>query len=318
MTKQELRIDSFRLFAGKTIEDSYELIDIYLEYFFLVIRNHQKDKINTTAERDAKIVNQMMFTKIAHLKQVVQGIRFISKDGTKLNKIIDPTFVGVLVRNIFETVGMFHLININTKSDDEKIILYNLWVIAGLKYRQRFGEGISSAKNTKELKDEEQSIKRYISQIENTVLYKSMSEKNQKKIQDKIKQKDFKIRFDDFRNVEFLDWQQLASIMDIKDKIMSNIYSYFSLYAHPSNVAVFQFANLFEKDDAYFIEMTNFNLRNAFFLISVFIADYIKLFPNVINSYNSLSLRDQIVINWVNIFARSDEHSINDAILELN
>lgn len=96
------------------------------------------------------------------------------------------------------------------------------------------------------------------------------------------------------------------------------MYTYFSLYAHPSIVAVFQFEQMFDKMEMGFLYLTITNLSQFFILVSVFIGDYIKLFPETISIYNNLNLRDQIVINFRNTFARGYEYSINDSWKEVN
>jgi len=317
MTKQELRNEFVRLAEGENIQDSLDLMDLYLGYLFLVANEHKKNDNTSISDSEAILINQMLFSKIAHLRQVVKGIEYEAINGIRLNRIVDPTVVAVLIRNIYETVAMFNLVNLSGQNADEKLILYNLWVISGLKYRQKFVHEKLSAETVKKSEHEKLQIDKYIQEIMTTSLYKQLSTSNQNKIQEKIKRKDYKIRFNN-NNVEFLDWQDLSKTMGIKDSIMGNIYTYFSLYSHPSNVSVFQFADMFRKDVPHFIEMTNFNLRNAFFLLSVFIADYIILFPEVLKIYNSIPIKDQIVINWLNVMARNNDYSINDSFTNLN
>lgn len=310
MTQEELRKEFIRLTNLNSIQDSKDLIEIYLNYFFEVSKNHHKEA-KTYANIEAEMINQMIFTKIAHLKELINGIQFLSKDGIRLKKIIDPTIVATHIRNLYETVGMFNLIFIKTNSGDEKTILYNLWVHAGLKFRQRFEKESTRNKTKEKLENERQQIEALKKEIESTKLYNSLDEKNQNKIQTKLKEKDYKIKFVD-NNVVFLSWQELASTMGVNEGLMDNIYTYFSLYSHPSNVSVFQFSNMFKKGEEAFIEMTNFNLINFFFLLSIFIADYIKLFPKVLATFENLSQIEQIVINSLNTMIRSRDYSIND------
>jgi hypothetical protein len=312
MTKEELRLECERLWACETIDDSKELLNIYLEYFFRVFQNNKDNQNTTLPEHEAWLINQMIFTKSAHLKQIIEGIEFTAGNGSVLRKIIDTTIVASLIRNLYETVGMFNIIYVNTKSADEKTILYNLWVHAGLKFRQRFEPYIIEDEGRVKLEDESIQLLKLVEEIENTELYKNLSDKNKGKIQSKLSEKDFKIQFKD-NNVEFLSWQDLIKPLCIRERMMGQIYTYFSLYSHPSNVAVFQFGDMFQQENPQFIELTNFNIKNAFFLLSVFVADYIKLFPDVINIFNGMDLKSQIVINFYNTLARGQEFSINDA-----
>lgn len=312
MTKEELRNECTRLIRCETLKDSYDLLDIYTEFLFRTVKNHHDEPVYKKSDADAKIVLQMMMTKTLHLKSIIQGISYQAKDGTILNKIIDPTIVASLVRNIYETVAMFNLIYRHTKSEDEKSILYLLWVHSGLKYRQRFESVITSDVNKGKFESEKVLIENIVTEIEETELYKKLDKKNQDKIKTKLKEKDYLIEFEGSQ-INFLHWHELVIKMGFKEGILDDIYTYFSLYSHPSNVAVFQFADMFNKSEKSFLGMANFNLRIAFFMFSTFIADYINLFPSVLNTFNSMALRDQIVINLNNKIARHDSFSINDS-----
>lgn len=254
----------------------------------------------------------MMLTKTLHLKSVVSGISYRSKDGSILNKIIDPTIIASSIRNVYETVGMFNLIYRNTKTSDEKSILYNLWVHSGLKYRQRFESVIISPESREKYESEKKQLEEIVTIIENTDLYKLLDPKDQNKLKMRIKDKEYLLRFEN-NMVVFLHWQELTSVIGFKKGIFDNIYTYFSLYSHPSNVAVFQFVDMFKKDNPLFLELTNINLKYFFTLMSVFIADYINLFPTVLKTFESLDIRDQIVINFHNTVFRDESYSINDS-----
>jgi hypothetical protein len=311
MTKEQLRNEVKRFMMLEHLNDSKDLIYVYTEFFFQSIRNHQADQVNSDAERNAKLINQMMLTKALHLQSATDGIEYTSHDGTRLKRIIDPTIIASLTRNVFETVGMFNLIFINTQSADEKVILYNLWAIAGLKYRQRFSSVAKAEENKKKQEEEKQEIEDMIAEIEATNLYKNLTPDNQEKIKNKLDKKDYKIQFTN-NNVVFLHWQELANVMGIQQKMFDNAYTYLSLYAHPSYVAVFQFRDLFKKDED-FLGTTNFNLKYFFALSSIFIADYIKLFPNALKTFEKLPLKDQIIINYYVKFFRGNDHEINDS-----
>lgn len=310
MNQEELRKEYLRLINLETIKDSFDLMDIYLNYFFLVIRK-QKSLTESFALSEAKIVNQMIFTKIAHMKEMAKGIKYLANDGATLNKIIDPTLIAANTRNLYETISMFNLIYIKPDSEDGKKILYNLWVIAGLKYRQRFENVITKDENREKFEKEKEEIKALINEIENTKLYSNLNPNEQKKIKQKIREKDYKIKIEN-NKVTPLSWQASSTEMGFKMDSLNNIYTYFSLYSHPSNVSVFQFSDMFNKGNESFINAANFNLNTFFIFLSVFVADYIKLFPEVLELYESLPQIDQIIINSNNRLVRGSEYSINN------
>lgn len=312
MEQEVLRKQCKRFFWCKSISDCQDLLDIYIDFFFQTVYNHHDEQVFTHSEADAKLVLQMMMTKALHLKNVLNGVEFTSKNGKRLNNIIDPTIVASLIRNIYETTGMFNLIYRETKSNDEREIIYQLWVHSGLSYRQRFDSVVTTDENRDKVQHEKKQIESIQTAIEEIQLFKKLDEKNKGKIRTKIKDKDYLLRFNG-EEVEFLSWRELVKSMNIIEGKLDHAYTYFSLYSHPSNVSVFQYGNMFAKGNESYPDLVLFNLHIAFFMFSVFIADYIKLFPSVLKTYEEMGLVEQIVINFHNAQARGHEYDINDS-----
>lgn len=312
MKKKELRHEYERLINLKEIKDCEALLEVFLNYFWKVINNHHNDKVYSFANKDAKIINQMMFTKLLSLKKMLGGIEYEAENGSKLNNIIDPTVIASITRNIFETAALFNLIYRNTKSDEEKGIIYGLWYISGLKYRQRFETNIITKENKKKFLNEKKQIENVENEIKTTNLYKSLDDKNRSKIDNRIKEKEFKIEFKD-KEVKYLNWIDIFRIMKLNEDLFNNIYSYLSLYSHPSNVSVFQFEYMFEKPDETYKQYTIFNVQYSLYIMSVFVSDYIYLFPEVKKTFENLNIVNQIALNAHNKILRGDEFSINEA-----
>lgn len=318
MTKDQLRVEYQRLSRLETKEDVDEMIDIFLEYFFKTILAFKAEAETPRELKDAILVNQMLFTKLLHLKQIIKGVEFTSKTGAKLNKIIDPLVVGSLVRTIFETVGMFNLIYLQTKPGDELLILYNLWVSAGLSYRQKFTTALINEEIIEKAKKERQQIEDLKSEIEQTALFKKLSQREKDHIYNKITGKEYNIRFENGQLKGVAGFQEFIERAGVRPKVMDNMYTYFSLSSHPSNVSVFQFGNMFQVEDSHFFGLVNFNVKSSMFLLGVFVADYIKLFPSILDVYNGQPLLDQIMINFFNSFMRGEAYDINRSYEALN
>lgn len=312
MDKNRLRNDCARLFRINTLSDCSDLLDIYSECLFQVIQNHHDEPVYSYQEADAKIILQMILTKVLHLKNNIMGVSYLSKDGARLNKIIDPTIVASLTRNIYETVGLFNLIYRYGDNPDERYITYLLWVHSGLMYRQRFESVITSNESRLKFEKEKEELERIKVAIEETELYSKLDEKNKAKIQNRLKEKEYLIRFEG-TNVRFMHWHELIETMHIKAGLLENIYTYFSQYSHPSNVSIFQFQHMFDKGEEAFIDITKFNLKIAFFMFSIFIADYIHFFQQTQKTFDELNIRDQIVIDFYNKTARGEDYQINDS-----
>lgn len=311
MNQEELRKHCKRFFWCHSIADAQDLLTIYCEFLFNAVFNHHEENVSSRADQDARLIIQMMLTKALHLRNVLSGITFTTKKGKKLNRIVDPTIVASLIRNIYETSAMFNLIYRNTTSIEEKKILYLLWAHAGLSFRQRFENVITSEENRKTAEQEKIVMQKMVLDIQETDLYKQLDSKDQQKIKQKINDRDYLITFEEGK-VKFLSWRELVDVMKIKNGKLNHAYGYFSLYSHPSNVSVFQFAEMFKKGEESYPNIVIFNLQISFFMFSIFIADYINLFPKVIKTFEELDIVDQIVINFHNNLARGHEFSIND------
>ena len=187
MTQDELRSQFVRLQDHENIEDCQELIGIHANFMMLAMKNHHSENIISEYEGHGKLVLQMIMTKIIAVNSLLNGLTFVATDGSSLNKLLDPVIFGTLIRNIYETVAMFNLVYRTPNTPDEKKIMYNLWVIAGLKYRQRFETDARTEENKQKVISERQQISELISEIEDTELYKSLDHKYRHMIQIKNK-----------------------------------------------------------------------------------------------------------------------------------
>ena len=311
MNQQELRREYQRFSRIENLEDAKSLLIIYQNFFFKTILNHASTSNSTEIEREAKLVLQMVFTKTSYMLQFMDGLEYISNDGARLKKIIDPTVVASHIRNVYETIAMFNLVFVKPDSVDSKKLLHLLWVHAGLKFRQRFEHVLITVEGREKFEKEEMELDRIKSQIENTETYKGLDERNQNKILTKLKEKDYKITIIN-NEVNFKTWQDLTKVIGFKEGLLDSMYTYFSLYAHPSNVSVFQFRDMFENQS--YLELVLFNVKNMAMIVSAFIADFIEIFPETKEIFESLDTHEQIAINFWNTFSRDESYSINNCL----
>ncbi len=313
MNQQELRDEYLRLINLKSIEYSKDIIDRYLNFFMKVILEHHPKPVNTQRLADAKIIFQMFFSKLLSLRNALDGISFKAKDGSFLNPIIDPTTFIPIVRTIYESVCAFEIIYSIPDTEEKKDIVYNLWVKAGLEYRQRIASGITNPELLKKIEDERKEIQDCKDFIENTITYKNICKKGKDIVQKVMKNKEFKILISE-DSVKQLGWQEISYQFGgkrIRD-VFVNIYTYFSLNAHPSYVSVFQFKDMFSKDKPY-EEIILLNMKFSFALLSMFLSDYIKLFPEIkTDFFLKEDLLTQMSLDAYNKFVRGSDFLIDD------
>jgi hypothetical protein len=315
MTQQELRQNVTNYIGSDRLIEEENLLNKFILCFYDLILKHHNDSVTLPHEGDSKLMLQMMLTKLSHLKTALSGINIQKEDGQKgfNNDIIDPIIIATIVRNIYETVCVFILINVLAHTLEEKKIVYNLWVLSGLKYRQKFASVASTIENLQKIEREKEDIDNLIKEIKSTNLYKSLTDKGRSKIDYAIKSKDYKIKIDTaLKEVSNLNWQDISNNFVTNTTIFNDIYTYFSLYAHPSNVSVFQYGQMFDPTNNPFLSKTKLMSKYALALSSVFLAEYIKLFPTTINTFEERSDIDQIMLNLYNNLLRGREAAINE------
>ena len=311
MNKELLRNQYLKYSACETLADTIHVLSVFENYILKIIESHHPMRSENIVFRDGKMINQMMLTKVKHIQEIIRGIT-ITLNENSIGGIIDPTVVANIIRNVYETVCTFNLIYRNTRNTEQQLIVYNLWVIAGLSYRQKLVyENVEPSKEIEgKIKLEKQQIDELKAEIKVTTTYRELSDKCKSKIQSRIESKDYKIGFIN-GEIRCYNWQDLTRTLGIKGPIFSTIYTYFSLYTHPSNVAVFQFGKMFENGEDY-LRLTNFNLRHLINLLSIFTADYLNVFPEVLQVFESESIENQLILNLHNTVLRGQEYRIND------
>ncbi len=292
-----------------SLEAAERMFKHVLQFHFYILLQTKGKNYPNRAYMDASMLQQMIFAKTLHIRKMFEGIDYDGGKLGKLNTIIDPTNIGILIRNVYETISTFHLIYVKPNSDEERELLYNLWVIAGLKYRQRFS--YTTEENEAKKREEGQEIETKKQWILNSSIFKNLDEQNQKKILNVIRQKDYKIIFED-AEVKVYNWSNIHEVLQLNQVLYENMYTYFSLFSHPSNVSVFQFNALFspKSEDYKIVALTG--MEYLFSFLSIFLADFIRVFPDIGELYNKIPEVDQILLNFHNTQARGRQYSIND------
>lgn len=309
----QLREKFVHLIDGSNTQSKRDMIAILSECLFKFINEHGKEPAADKREAEAKIVLQMMFSKLLSLRTMLDGVSFQSREGFKLNNIIDPVVVAGLVRTMYETLAMFNIVYTIPQTPEEMDVLYKMWVVAGLKYRQKFAPHVTTPENIKKQTDEAAKIQAFEEDIKNSNLFNGLTVAGANTVKDQLKKKDYKVHFNN-NTATALSWDGIMSAMNMSKDKMGAMYTYFSLYAHPSNVAVFQYGDLFSKEDEAFIWMSNFNAEAGIRLVSFFIASYIKLFPNTLKIFEALPIIEQCAINFYYKSITADQSTINNSL----
>lgn len=292
----------------KSLNSGYEYLRLQLELLFDMIGQHHKDPIEGgQAEADARMCLQMYFSRLLNFSSVLRGVSFARKN-RHLNTIIDPSVLFTETRGLFESLSVFELVFVIPNTKEKSVLMHQLFTIAGLQERQQMH--ITNKEFTSRLSQEKKELDMLINDVRNSSLYSSLDAKNKKKIDECIKRRQFRIYIDDQTDIVDVGWDKSREYYGLESPLFDDMYRYFSLHAHPSVIAIRQFAFAFQKDTMEFVNLANTAVHFAVAISSVFIADYIRKYPNVQSTFDALCPYQQMLIDYYNRLIRGEQYAI--------
>lgn len=327
MDQKELRDYCTSLVSLSTLEDCKIVIEKFSRFLMIVVNKHHYKDIHKQSEADLKVILQMLLSKTLYINQLLDGIDYKCDDFVSyklgedcyghetfaLNRIIDPTIVAMQVRAVFEMLCTFEIIYCVPDTDEKKDIIYYLFQNEGLRYQSRLYSGVTDSKLIEQKDEEQKQIDENVSFIKSTQVYKELSLENQKKIDKILNGKGYRANIQE-KNVETgISWENIPELFNLKHSLLDNIYTHFSTYAHPSYISVRNYGVMFNMENPKFLEFAKMEIMFCVTLLSIFVGDYMKVFPAVKEIYLTMDIEDQIILNFYNKMFRGDDYSYSDA-----
>lgn len=327
MNQKELRDYCTSLVSLSTLGDCKIVLEKFSHFLMVVVNKHHKEDIHKQSEADLKVILQMLLSKTLYINQLLDGIDYRCDDFVSaklvedsygretfaLNRIIDPTIVAMQVRAVFELLCTFEIIYCIPDTDEKKDIIYYLFQNEGLRYQSRLYSGVTDSRLIEQKDEEQKQIDENVSIIKNTQTYKDLSPENQAKIDKILNGKSYRLNIQEDNVDTCISWEGIPELFNLKHTLLDNIYTHFSTYAHPSYISVRNYGEMFEVENPKFIEFARMEIMFCVTLLSIFIGDYMKIFPAVKDIYLTMNTEDQIILNFYNKMFRGGDFSYSDA-----
>lgn len=275
-----------------------ETLDIVSDFMIKAIVDNQLTNDLQPYEKDSKIILQMMFTKTLTMKSMLNGMIFKMPDGKDI-ELTDSGSMASLVRNTYETVGFFCLLNRHTKDADEKMFIYNLWRLSSFKNKKKF-EDPDFARQVEENRIQIDELTEFVT---SSRFYTCLNDREKERFDRFMNNNGYLVEINDGKP-KTLAGKDLLRIMSGLDGRFINLYGFLSQFTHPSYFSVKQFGDRY----ANYYNWSLFFL----FLAATFISDYIHLFPNVYSTFESLPQKNKQVINNYNRILRGSAYVITN------
>lgn len=132
-------------------------------------------------------------------------------------------------------------------------------------------------------------------EIEETTLYQHLDAQAQNALQQKIG-KSYRIRFTEEGTFQKVNFEDAYKYFGVKDNPYHGVYSYQSLYAHPSYLFLCQFREAYKDNCQGSVDLAKFTTQCVLSYVSIFIIDFIKLNSELQNWFNNQDSNRQFLI----------------------
>jgi len=288
-SERQLTIEEVQKFVQlDTIDDCKQYLQVMLDFYFDVFKSPEGRKATSYIEDDRNIWMQTMFSKGCQFISLLDGVGY-SKGTIRLKPIIDFSILFTIARSVYESLIAFELLFVLPKTDDQQTIVYNLFMAQGLSERLKDLDEDMRSHNPTRVQEELNDIDECRKAIEGTKLYKTLDQQTKATIDYALGNgKRFRYIFKDDNTMEFIQYEKAYTLLNVKENLFNNLYSFFSLHGHPSYLSLIQFRDAFKDEYRADKEMAKHATQCILSFMSIFIVDYMKLVPEIKTMYDKL------------------------------
>jgi len=294
----------------KTEADKVEGFRTVLDVGFKVVHDHGNMVAGKAIEHDVNLLLQTILLKGVSVFRLYRGEPYVNdlEKGATLARSIDPLSMTALVRSQFEAYCMLNHIYHVPSSEPERSFHYLLWVIAGLKERQRFAHLLTIPELVAKAAGERQEIDAKLQDLRANGFFAGLDAGNQQRVEEAVADRVDRLQMQNGTLVR-IGWSAMFK-RTVGPGLFDPFYSMLSMAAHTSNVAVFQFSDMYVT--GHVNEAASFALECSRVLMAFAVRDYAALFPELDFILNGLKNEHQLFLHMLNVAFRGESAKLND------
>lgn len=181
-------------------------------------------------------------------------------------------------------------------TEDKRIILENAYIAAAQVNRLKMFNEEALSRYPNETQMARQDIEECKNDIRNTVLYQSLTEKEQKGLEEQVfKKGEYQIVFAEDGNLKLhVGWDEVRNYCKLSTTTLHGVYKYACNMAHPSYLGLCQFYDSYKEKAIE--ELNHTAVMQMIGILSVFIMDFIKAFPETQHVYSNLDEESKFMV----------------------
>lgn len=290
-----------------TIADVKECMKVLLGLYVWFNKILAANIKGTARDSDSVVMMHMFYSKGASFLQLLDGFPFVD-EGKEIGRIIEPTVLYSLARDIYEALCAYELVFVLPKTEEQKMIAYNIFYISSMKERANYKH--QTEKSRKIALEEAEDIENAKQQIEATVYYQQLPDKDKQFLQAKMNSPHpvYRLLYEEHAVVP-VKWEDAYTTFGMAEEMFGNIYAYLSLYAHPTAVAVTRFREMFTDQQNGIERKVSFAGKLVVQMLSVFVIDFCRQHDFAREVYHQSDEMTKCMADFINIIARGPEYA---------
>lgn len=282
----------FKEYLPENLKNNIAHLDTMLDFYFKVILNSFNVTFTNQFQAEMSHTVQMMFTKAKSFRVLLDGVSHTAGSESLIN-LVDHTVLFTIARSAYEQLLSFELVYVIPDTEEKRIVMKNAYIAASAVNRLSIAKSNPSMKNAELGKTDKAIIQECKQIIENTSLYQSLPvEKTNGSITKSefeeivFRKGKYQFVFDNNDNtVKSAGWDNIRNQCNLSSDILNGLYKYLCNMAHPSYMALVQFMNAYTDDNNY--HMCDYSIMVMNIILSVFIMDYMEVFPKTKSVFES-------------------------------
>lgn len=284
-----------RMLKPHCFSDRIAYLEFMISFYFNVSLVMKECRHNSQFRAQMATSAQMMFTKGKAMRQLIEGFNH-NIGSLTLKSQPDHTILYTLVRTAYEELCVFELLYMIPDTDDKRTIMRNAYIAAAQVNRLRMAAEGGLDKDQENIAICEQDINDCKNSICATELYKSLTDKDKKKLEDAIfKNGEYQIVITKEGKVNtHVGWDKVRGYCQLGTDVLGGFYRYACNMAHPSYLGLQQFCEAYKENDIEKLSETA--MMQMISIMSVYIMDFMKEFPEAKQAYDILDEESQFMV----------------------
>ena len=294
-----------RMLMPESCVGRIEHLDYLIEFYFKVMVALGKVKFKSLFRAQMTSSLQMIYTKAKSMRQLVEGFR--QQGGVPLVYCqADHTVLYTIVRAAYEQLCAFELIYVIPDTEEKRLVMKDAYIAAGEVNRLKLFTEESLERNKERADSVRDVIEDCRREIHSTHFYKALSDKEKTEFEKQVfKKGEYRIILNEKgKRIVNVGWDEVRNYCRLNTDALHGVYKYACNMAHPSYLGLVQFHEAYK--EGVIDDLNATAVMQMISIMSVFIMDFMEVYPEIQNVYTDLDHESQFAIRMYNECFRGD------------